>query len=110
MDEALHARLLRGGEEVARAVDHHALKLFGASLSDRDEVDDGVGAGERGAQARGVRHVAGRELDALLHERVRAAGVAHERAHVTAVRAQRLHDVPADETGGAGDEDHSKFL
>ncbi len=44
-------------------------------------------------------------------EALGAAAVAHEAAHVPALRAQRVHDLPPDESGGARDEDHeAKFF
>ena len=95
----------------ARALHHDALELLRAALTDRDQVHDGVGARCRGAQAVRVGHVALGELGAPGLERLAAAAVAHERAHVVPRRAESVHDLRPDEAGGAGDEDHcSKFF
>ena len=65
---------------------------------DRDEVDD-VRAAVRPRRSRlaGVGDVARRELDAPARELRRALGPADERAHVAVLRAQRVHDLRADE-------------
>ena len=101
------ARLLRGGEQVARAVDHHALELLRLALPDRDEVDDRVAALDGGAQAR--RHRSRRPATSSQPQASSVRRPARSRtsaAHVAAVRAQRVDDVAADEAGAAGDEDH----
>jgi hypothetical protein len=73
-------------------------------------MDHRVAPGDCAGQARWVRDVALRERRALLYERFSTARVPNERANVVTVVPQRLYDVAADESGGAGDEDHSKFL
>ena len=67
-------------------------------------MDDGVDAGDSGAERRGVGHVAARKVDAPRLQPRRMARIADERAHRQVPRAQRVHDVRADEPGPAGDE------
>src|SRR5205085_4111958 len=62
--EATDAFLLCGGDEVARSLRHDALEVRGTSGDDRDEMDDGVAAGDGAAQACRVGDVALDELDA----------------------------------------------
>jgi hypothetical protein len=65
-----------------------------------------VGAAlHRAPQARRIRHVARRKLDAPRRELRAALGAADERAHVEVPGAQRVDDLRSDETGGARDED-----
>jgi hypothetical protein len=74
-------------------------------------MDDRVDAVERAAQALGVRDVAFRELRALRLELCATVTAADEDAHLLVVRAERADDVPADEPGAAGHEDHvAKFF
>ena len=104
--EPADAGLARGGDEVARAVDHDPLERLRLPLADRDEVDDRVAAGDRGAEALRVGHVSLDELAAPGLEPLAAAAVADEAAHVVVGGAERVHDVAADEAAAAGDEDH----
>ena len=67
------------------------------ALADRDEVDDRVAARHGRAQALRVGHVSLDELAAPGLEPLAAAPVADEAADVLVVRAERVHDVPADE-------------
>ena len=58
------------------------------------------------AQARRIGDVAGRRARRpRLASCAPRSGCAHERAHVVLLRAQRVHDLRADEAGAAGDED-----
>ena len=62
--EAADTRVARRGDQVARALRHHALEVGGLAEDDRDEVDDRVAALHRPAEARRVGDVALDELDA----------------------------------------------
>ena len=79
---------------------------------DRDQVDDGVDAGERRESVAGGQHVAGAQLDGGGQRRREPArddlaGVrgAHERDDAVAAPGELGDEVAADEAGGAGDED-----
>jgi hypothetical protein len=83
------------------------LELLVLSLADRDEMDDGVAALERGAYGLGLRDVAFDDLAAPRLEALSGlAPVADERTNRSLVGAQTVDDVPSDETGRARDEDH----
>ncbi|HWH06496.1 MAG TPA: hypothetical protein VNT23_08675 [Gaiellaceae bacterium] len=73
-------------------------------------MDDDVGALGRALQALRVVDVADRRLAAPGVQPPRVGGVAHECADGEISRPELLDDVAADEAGGAGDEDHSKFF
>jgi hypothetical protein len=90
---------------------HHPLEVAARAFDDRDEVDDGRCADARRPQDGRVGDVAGDELSAPSRQPARTLRVAHERTHTYVARAQRMHDVAADEARAPGDEDrHSKFL
>src|SRR5207253_2178179 len=74
------ALLPRGGDEVARPLRHDALEVRGASRDDRDEMDDGVAAGDCAAETCRIGDVALDELDAERDHLRAAARSAHERA------------------------------
>ncbi len=77
-------------------------------------MDDRVGAVARRGERRRVGDVALDQLDAPRREPRCPPRIAHERTHRQIPRAQRVHDVAADEAGAAGDENRhspdSKFL
>ena len=109
MHEPTDSRLPCGREQVARAVDHHALELLLPALPDRDEVDDRVDALRGAAEALRVGHVA---LGAL---RSGNRALADERPHVVPGVLDRANHVRADEPRPPGDEDlhdstRSKFF
>ena len=87
-------------------LDHDPLELLGLPLPNRDEVDDDVDALERAPDAGRIGHVALDELAAERFQRPRLAPAPNEAAHRPVRPAQRVHDVPTDEPGTAGDEDH----
>ena len=108
--EALDARVFRGGDEVDRALLHHALELLGRAGQERDEVHDDLLSLDCPPQAGGVRHVA---LNGLLaRQRVAAPLLPLEHAHGVAGIDECLHDRRADEPRRACDEDphDSKFF
>ena len=111
MHEALHAALFRQPEEVARASDHDPLELLRLALANRDQMDDHVDVVDGTAHGRRIGDVALDELAAPVAKLLRLADVADEAAHLAVLLAQRMDDMPADETGAAGDQDHcSKFF
>src|SRR5437667_417952 len=57
-DEALDPGILRGRNEVAGSMLHHALELLLGALADRDQVDDHSDAFDSVLQADGARHLA----------------------------------------------------
>ena len=91
---------------VARSADHDPLELLGFPWRNGDEVDDDVDVLDGPAQAGRVGHVALDELAAERPERARLAPVADEAAHRPFGLPQRVDDVPSDEAGPAGDQDH----
>ncbi len=111
-DEALGARLLGGGDEVARALLHDAPDRVGlGERRQRDEVDDGFGAFRGPAQAVGVRHVPLDELAAPGSEALLLLRPPREHADRQVLGAERMDDVAAHEPGASDDEDgHSKFF
>ena len=103
--EAPRATSLGGCDEVARALRHHPLELFGPTLDHRHQVDDALDALGCGAETGGVRHVALDELAAPGLEGLRPAAVADERSDGVVAGSQCVHDLRADEPVAAGDED-----
>ena len=113
-DEPADAGLACGRDEIACPLRHDPLEVCGPPDDDRDEVDDGVDAGDRRGQRRRIRDVAARELHAPCRKPRRLARLPHERAHRQLTRTECVGDVRADEPRRAGDENRhsplSKFL
>ena len=92
-------------DDVACALAHDPLEVLRLALDDRDEVDDGVGAGNCGAKRLRLRHVALDELDPEGAEVVFARRLTDERADRQPAVTQRRDHARADEACATGDED-----
>ena len=102
--EPPRARLLRGRDDVPRALRHHALEVGGTAADDRDEVDDRGHSLAGSAEGSRIGHVPGNQLGAPRCEARGPGRLPHERPHRRPTRAQRVHDVRPDEPRPAGDE------
>jgi hypothetical protein len=110
-DEALDARVLGRGYEVAGALLHDAPDRVGlGERRQRDEVDDGFRAFRGSAEAVGVGHVPLDELAAPCPQALFLLRPPREHANGQVLGAERMDDVAAHEPGAPDDEDgHSKF-
>ncbi len=105
MHEAPNSGVRRDGEQVTRPVHHDPLKLLGATLPDRDEMDDRVDASNRRAQARRIGDIALGKLATPRRQPGSPTQVTHEAGHGEVAAAELVNDVTADETGATRDED-----
>src|SRR6516165_2290205 len=106
MDEMLDAGRPGEAPEPRRTLAVDRLEaLLAALMQDADEVDDRIDPGERLPDARLVGEARADEGDLadIAHrlQHARPLGVAHDRADHGAARGEVLHDVAADEPGGA---------
>ena len=107
MDEAADAGLVRRGEEVPRAVDHHPLELLRRPwrIATRWTTASQPSTAARSVSGR-VTSPSTSSQPQRLEPLAALAPVADEAADRPAVGAQRLDDVAADEAVRARDEDH----
>src|SRR6185369_1204354 len=107
VDEPAHARLLAGGDDVARAVDVdgvHERVVAGDDGDARGEMEDALAAVEGALERRDIGEIGVEELAADAFEPALVA-VVHERAHAMPTVDERTYEVGADVAGGAGDRD-----
>ena len=105
MHEAPDARILGRREQVARAVDHDALEVALASLTDRHQMDDGLGTLDSSTETGRIGQVPLNKLGAPGPELRPVVGVPDEGADGQVAAAKLVHDVAAHEPGPPGDED-----
>src|SRR3954454_6254618 len=110
VDDPPDARLPRGvehtlGPTYVRVVHRLALALRDPDLVDGRAMDGGVAVLARVADDVARRQIALDERRAERFERLPLVARADERDHLVAALAQLANDVPADESGAAGDED-----
>ena len=104
VDYAFDARLAHGCEQIAGAIDVGAVELagiFGPEAVVGGHVEDQAAAGRGARQRIGIAQVPGDGLDV---EGVDVAAGADERADMVAAFDEDAGDVPAEESGCAGDE------
>ena len=108
VDDAPHAGPGGGLDEPPHRLRvHRAVRRLGQAglpIEGRDVVDD-VDAGHSGGERLAAGQVAGDHLHAGARQVGGARGLAHQRAHRVAARCEVHGQMPAGESGGAGDED-----
>ncbi|GHA78481.1 hypothetical protein GCM10007067_14630 [Lysobacter bugurensis] len=83
-----------------------AIASVAALIEDADEIDDGLRAFERGAQERGLVHIAFVDLDTRGQLRAHVCiHAAAEHRHAVAGTEELRNEVTADEAGAAEDDD-----